>query len=90
MEVRVVRPKKVDEQLKDQRIALMMSKRELELIDDWMFAHRIRSRGEAIRAMCMTVIVKDKAKIKDAEFKRHMDSAAEENAFRPSVNYREL
>lgn len=38
--------------LKDQRVVVMMTKREIELIDDWMFARRIRSRGEAIRQLC--------------------------------------
>lgn len=36
---------------KDQRIPLLMSASELEAVDDWAFARRIRSRGEAIRRL---------------------------------------
>jgi hypothetical protein len=42
----------VAEELKDQRVVTMMSPSELESIDDWMFRHRIRSRGDAIRRLC--------------------------------------
>lgn len=35
-----------------ERVAIMMTKTELTAIDDWMFANRIRSRGEAIRRLC--------------------------------------
>ncbi len=38
-------------ELKDQRIAVMLTPSELEAVDDWSFAHRIRSRGEAIRIL---------------------------------------
>ena len=37
--------------LKDQRIPVMMTAQEVAAIDDWMFAKRIRSRGEAIRQL---------------------------------------
>lgn len=38
--------------LKDQRIQVLMSEAELQLLDDWSFAKKIRSRGEAIRKLC--------------------------------------
>jgi hypothetical protein len=41
-----------EKELKDQRVVTMMSPSELEAIDNWMFANRIRSRGEAIRRLC--------------------------------------
>jgi hypothetical protein len=46
------RPKKIDNELLDQRIIIMMSKSELELIEKWMLANSIASRGEAIRQLC--------------------------------------
>jgi hypothetical protein len=36
---------------KDQRIPVMMTASEVKAIDDWSFASRIRSRGEAIRQL---------------------------------------
>lgn len=39
------------DELKDQRVVTMMSPSEVKSIDDWMFANRIRSRGEAIRRL---------------------------------------
>ena len=36
---------------KDQRVPLVMTKAELDAIDDWAFARRIRSRSEAIRQL---------------------------------------
>lgn len=44
--------KKSIDELKDQRVPIMMSEDELKAIDDWSFANRIRSRGEAIRRLC--------------------------------------
>lgn len=38
-------------ELKDQRIAIMLTPSELKEVDDWSFARRIRSRGEAIRQL---------------------------------------
>lgn len=35
----------------------MMSEEELKSIDDWSFANRIRSRGEAIRRLCQIGIM---------------------------------
>ncbi|WP_162783617.1 hypothetical protein [Devosia naphthalenivorans] len=40
------------DELKDQRIITLMTPTELEAIDEWSFANRIRSRGEAIRRLC--------------------------------------
>ena len=37
---------------KDQRIPIMMTRLEVAMIDNWMFANRIRSRAEAIRRLC--------------------------------------
>lgn len=42
------------DELKDQRIPIMMSPSEVKAIDDWAFARRIRSRGEAIRRLCLS------------------------------------
>ena len=36
---------------KDQRVIIMMTASELKAVDDWSFARRIRSRGEAIRQL---------------------------------------
>jgi hypothetical protein len=44
-------PPKIDDELKDQRVHLLMSPSELKAIDDWSFSQRIRSRGEAIRRL---------------------------------------
>jgi hypothetical protein len=45
-----------EKELKDQRVPIMMTPSELEAIDNWMFANRIRSRGEAIRRLCQTAL----------------------------------
>lgn len=73
----MARPKDPTLELKDQRIAVMMTKSELGLIDDWMFAHRIRSRGDAIRQMCRKVLLKDLKVIKEAQL--HKISFPEDN-----------
>lgn len=39
------------EQLKTERVTIMMAPDELKIIDDWSFEQRIRSRGEAIRRL---------------------------------------
>jgi hypothetical protein len=36
---------------KDKRIALVMTASELKALDDWRFAQRIASRGEALRQL---------------------------------------
>jgi len=36
---------------KNQRVPVMMTASELKAVDDWSFARRIRSRGEAIRQL---------------------------------------
>lgn len=41
----------MDDTLKSERVTIMMSPSELKTIDDWSFAQRIRSRGEAIRRL---------------------------------------
>ena len=41
----------MSEDLKTVRITQMMSEAEVKAIDDWSFAHRIRSRSEAIRRL---------------------------------------
>lgn len=69
----MARPKDPELELKDQRIAVMMTKSELALIDDWMFANRIRSRGDAIRQMCRKVLLKDLKSIKEAQLQRHIN-----------------
>ena len=60
------------EDLKDQRVQVMFTKRDLEMIDDWAAAYRIRSRGEAIRRLCARSLLKDKKKIQDMEMRRYM------------------
>jgi len=37
--------------MKTERITTMMTPSEVQAIDDWAFATRIRSRGEAIRRL---------------------------------------
>jgi hypothetical protein len=44
----------MSDELKDQRIPIMMTASEVAAIDDWSFANRIRSRAEAIRRLCQT------------------------------------
>jgi hypothetical protein len=36
---------------RDQRVPILLTTSELERLDDWMFARRMRSRGEAIRQL---------------------------------------
>jgi hypothetical protein len=38
-------------ELRDQRVPVMMTASELKAVDDWSFAQRIRSRGDAIRRL---------------------------------------
>lgn len=58
--------KKPIEHLLDQRMVIMMSKAEIELIDDWMFSQRIRSRGEAVRRLVTAGMLKNLKQMKDA------------------------
>jgi hypothetical protein len=44
-------PPESDDELKDQRVHLLMTASELKAVDDWSFEQRIRSRGEAIRRL---------------------------------------
>jgi metal-responsive CopG/Arc/MetJ family transcriptional regulator len=39
------------EELKTERVTIMMTPSEVTAIDDWSFARRIRSRGEAVRRL---------------------------------------
>jgi hypothetical protein len=48
----MARPKKPTDELKDQRVPIMMSEDELKAVDDWRFENRIGSRGDAIRRLC--------------------------------------
>ena len=41
----------MSDQNRDQRIPILLTPKELERLDDWMFGRRIRSRGEAIRRL---------------------------------------
>lgn len=66
----MARPKKPEDELKDQRVTIMMSESELSLIDDWMFANRLRSRGEAIRRLCIRSLSKDLKMIEEARMKK--------------------
>jgi hypothetical protein len=56
---RMARPKKPTDELKDQRVPIMMSEDELKAIDDWRFENRIGSRGDAIRRLCRMALVAD-------------------------------
>lgn len=62
----------MENELKDQRVTVMFTKSELNIIDDWMLANRIRSRSEAIRRLCRTRLIKDRKMIEDVEMKRLM------------------
>ena len=39
------------DEIKTERVTILMSPSELKTIDDWSFEQRIRSRGEAIRRL---------------------------------------
>ncbi|MFE1601581.1 hypothetical protein [Methylobacterium sp. ID0610] len=47
------------DELKDQRIPIMMTPSEVKAVEDWMFANRIKSRAEAIRRLCQLGIALD-------------------------------
>ena len=47
-------------------MVIMMSKAEIDLIDDWMFSQRIRSRGEAVRRLVTAGMLKNLKDIKAA------------------------
>ncbi|WP_157080840.1 hypothetical protein [Methylobacterium variabile] len=49
------------DELKDQRIPIMMTPSEVKAVDDWMFENRIRSRGGAIRSLVSRGIMFDDA-----------------------------
>lgn len=48
----MVRPHKPVEDLRNNRVAVMLSDDELESIDNWRFQNRVGSRGGAMRRMC--------------------------------------
>ena len=62
----MTRPKKNVSDLLDQRMVIMMSKAEIDLIDDWMFSQRIRSRGEAVRRLVTAGMLKNLKEMKAA------------------------
>lgn len=41
----------MDNEPKDCRVPIMMTRSEIDAIDDWAFANRIRSRSDAIRRL---------------------------------------
>lgn len=43
--------KKTETELLDQRIVILMRGADVEIIDEWMFSRRMKSRGEAIRML---------------------------------------
>jgi hypothetical protein len=44
----------MSDELRSERVTIMMAASELKAVDDWSFAQRIRSRGEAIRRLIQT------------------------------------
>lgn len=46
-------------ELKTQRIPIMMALSEVEAVDTWMFANRLRSRSDAIRKLVAMGLVAD-------------------------------
>jgi metal-responsive CopG/Arc/MetJ family transcriptional regulator len=54
------------EEIKTERITILLSPSELKTIDDWSFSERIRSRGEAIRRLIELGLeaAKDRQKVK--------------------------
>jgi hypothetical protein len=60
----------MSEDLKPVRVTQMMSHAEVKAIDDWSFANRIRSRGEAIRRLIELGLEAAKAKPPRAKGKR--------------------
>jgi hypothetical protein len=54
---------------KTERLHVLLTKEEMEQLDDWMFAQRVRTRGEAVRRM-LKIAVDTTAKAEDAAGKR--------------------
>lgn len=52
----------MEKELKDQRIAVMLTPSELKELDDWSFEKRIRSRGEAVRRLLRAALDAEKQK----------------------------
>lgn len=53
---------------KTERVQVLMTPSEVETIDDWSFANRIRSRSEAIRRLCQIGFIADTHRNDFAEF----------------------
>ncbi|WP_156461277.1 hypothetical protein [Devosia sp. Root436] len=47
------------DELKTIKFQMMLSESEARALDDWGFAHRIRSRAEAIRRLCQMALIYD-------------------------------
>lgn len=43
------------------KFQMMMSPEEAEVLDDWMFRHRVRSRAEAIRRLCQIGMIHERS-----------------------------
>lgn len=54
----VLMAKAADTELRENRVAVMMSNAELAALDDWRFQNRIGSRGEAVRRLIDAGIAK--------------------------------
>lgn len=57
----------MNDEPKDQRIPIMMSASEVKAIDDWSFEHRIRTRAEAVRRLCVIGAECDQKKLDQLE-----------------------
>ncbi|MBY3332507.1 hypothetical protein HFN98_18020 [Rhizobium laguerreae] len=80
----MARPKKPTDELKDQRVPIMMSEDELKAIDDWRFENRLGSRGEAIRRLCNIALELDNPVIFNAALAVSFSKGTDE-AFRMMV-----
>ncbi|MBB2963765.1 hypothetical protein [Methylobacterium sp. R2-1] len=49
----------MSDELKDQRIPIMMAPSEVRAVDEWMFASRLKSRAEAIRQLIQKGLLYD-------------------------------
>ena len=56
----MARPHKPVDELRNNRVAVMLSEEELEAIDEWRFTNRVGSRGGAMRKMCAFAIAASK------------------------------
>lgn len=44
---------------RENRVPIMMSDDELQLVDDWRFANRVATRSEAVRRLCQIGVIAD-------------------------------